>query len=102
MYALQFGVPYPIALMMETAGLRTSETSVNFNVTARRYIPEDSELHIRRRENLKSHKFLTYFLSTTANTAIMTDFPDSTVCFQLQSNFFTYVKSFVQQLLIDK
>jgi hypothetical protein len=35
--------------------VRTSETSVNFNVTARRYIPEDSELHNRRRENLKSH-----------------------------------------------
>jgi hypothetical protein len=33
----------------------TSDTSVNFNVTTRRYIPEDSELHIRRRENLKSH-----------------------------------------------
>jgi hypothetical protein len=30
--------------MMET--VRTSETSVNFNVTTRRYIPEDSKLHI--------------------------------------------------------
>jgi hypothetical protein len=35
--------------------VRTSETSVNFNVTTRRYIPEDSKLHIRRRENLNSH-----------------------------------------------
>jgi hypothetical protein len=26
--------------------VRTSETSVNFNVATRRYIPEDSELHI--------------------------------------------------------
>jgi len=43
-----------IALMMEA--VRTSETSVNFNVTTRRYIPEDSKLHTRRRENLKSHK----------------------------------------------
>jgi hypothetical protein len=42
-----------IALMMEA--VRTSETSVNFNVTARRYIPEDSKLHTRCRENLKSH-----------------------------------------------
>jgi len=42
-----------IALMMEA--VRTSETSVNFNVTTRRYIPEDSKLHTRRRENLKSH-----------------------------------------------
>jgi hypothetical protein len=33
-----------ISLMMEA--LRTSETSVNFNVTTRRYIPEDSKLHI--------------------------------------------------------
>jgi hypothetical protein len=33
--------------------VRTSETSVNFNVTTRRYIPEDSKLHTRRRENLK-------------------------------------------------
>jgi hypothetical protein len=41
-----------IALMMEA--VRTSETSVNFNVTTRRYIPEDSKLHTRRRENLKS------------------------------------------------
>jgi hypothetical protein len=38
--------------------VRTSETSVNFNVTTQRYIPEDSKLHTRRRENLKSHIFL--------------------------------------------
>jgi hypothetical protein len=43
-----------IALMMEAA--RTSETSVNIYLTTRQYIPEDSELHTRRRENLKSHK----------------------------------------------
>jgi hypothetical protein len=30
-------------------------TSVNFNVTTRRYIQEDSKLHTRRRENLKCH-----------------------------------------------
>jgi hypothetical protein len=30
--------------MMEE--VRTSETSVNFNVTTRRYIPEDSKLQI--------------------------------------------------------
>jgi hypothetical protein len=42
--------------MMEAA--RTSETSVD-NYFARQYIPEDnSELHNRRRENLKSHKRL--------------------------------------------
>jgi hypothetical protein len=35
--------------------VHTSETSVYFNVTTRRNILEDSELHTRRRENLKSH-----------------------------------------------
>jgi hypothetical protein len=39
-----------IALMIEA--VHTSETSVNFNVTTRRYIPEDSKLHTRRLENL--------------------------------------------------
>jgi hypothetical protein len=48
------------AMMMES--VRTSETSVNFNVTTRRYIPEDSKLHTRRRENLKSHKCI-FFIS---------------------------------------
>jgi glutamate/tyrosine decarboxylase-like PLP-dependent enzyme len=43
-----------IALMMEE--VLTSETSVNLNVTARRYIPEDSKLHTRRRENLNSRR----------------------------------------------
>jgi hypothetical protein len=42
--------------MMEA--VRSSETSVHFNVITRRYIPEDSKLHTRRRENLKSHKFM--------------------------------------------
>jgi hypothetical protein len=35
---------------------RTSETSVDIQLSARQYTPEDSELHTRRRENLKSHK----------------------------------------------
>jgi hypothetical protein len=38
---------------MEVA--RTAETSVDIYLTTRQYIPEDSELHTRRRENLKSH-----------------------------------------------
>jgi hypothetical protein len=47
-----------IALMMEAA--RTSETSVD-NYFTRQYIPEDkSELHTRRRENLKSHIIVAY------------------------------------------
>jgi hypothetical protein len=50
---------------MEAA--RTSETSVN-NYFTRQYIPEDnSELHTRRRENLKSHidKFYSLFSETS-------------------------------------
>jgi hypothetical protein len=34
--------------------MSTSETSVNLYQTTRRNIPEDSHLHTRRRENLKS------------------------------------------------
>jgi hypothetical protein len=39
--------------MIEAAS--TSETTVNFYQTTRRNNPEDSRLHTRRRENLKSH-----------------------------------------------
>jgi hypothetical protein len=39
-----------IALLMET--VRTSEMSVNIYLTTRQYIPEDSKLHTRLRENL--------------------------------------------------
>jgi hypothetical protein len=42
-----------IALVMEAAS--TSETSVNVCQTTRHYYPEDSLLHTRRRENLKSY-----------------------------------------------
>jgi len=44
-----------ITLMMEAA--RTSETLVDIQLKTRQYIPEGSELHTRRRENLKSHFF---------------------------------------------
>jgi len=37
--------------MMEAA--RSSETSVDIYLTTRQYIAEDSQLHTRRRENLK-------------------------------------------------
>jgi hypothetical protein len=37
-----YGRNLPVALMMEAA--RTSETSVNFYQTTRRYNPEDSQL----------------------------------------------------------
>jgi hypothetical protein len=38
---------------MEAA--RTSKTSADIQLRTRQYIPEDSRLHTRRRENLKSH-----------------------------------------------
>jgi hypothetical protein len=41
------------AMTMEAA--HTSETSADIQLRTRQYIPEDSELHTRRRENLKSH-----------------------------------------------
>jgi hypothetical protein len=50
--------------MMEA--VRTSETSVSFNVTTQINIPEDSKLHTRRRENLKSHPVL----SSTTRAAV--------------------------------
>jgi hypothetical protein len=41
--------------------VHTSEMSVNFNVTTQRYIPKDSEIYTRCRENLKSHNmFIKY------------------------------------------
>jgi hypothetical protein len=43
-----------IALTIGAAS--TSETSVNFYQTTRRNNPENSHLHTRHRENLKSHK----------------------------------------------
>jgi hypothetical protein len=49
------GSSFNIALMMEAAV--TSEKSVNFYQTTRGNNPEDSHLHTRRRENLKSHSF---------------------------------------------
>jgi hypothetical protein len=40
--------------MLMMKALRTSQTSVQSNETTQRCIPEDSKLHTRRRENLKS------------------------------------------------
>jgi hypothetical protein len=34
---------------------RTSETTVDIQLRTRQYIPEDSELYIRSRQNFKSH-----------------------------------------------
>jgi hypothetical protein len=56
-----------IVLMMEA--VRTSETSVD-NYFTRQYIPEDnSELHTRCLENLKSHKGTIGYDNLTVRTA---------------------------------
>jgi hypothetical protein len=49
-----------IALTMEATS--TSETSAHFYQTTGLNNPEDSHLHIRRRENLKSHFFIIVYL----------------------------------------
>jgi hypothetical protein len=43
----------------------TSETSVNFYQTTRRNIPEDSHLHTRSWENLKSHVMFVIYIVWT-------------------------------------
>jgi hypothetical protein len=51
-----------IALMMEAAS--TCETTINFHQTAWRSNPEDSHVHTRRRENLKSHQEIPFCFGT--------------------------------------
>jgi hypothetical protein len=51
----RFGGAYCLHHRPDDGRRHTSETSVNFNATTLRYISEDSKLHTRRRENLKSH-----------------------------------------------
>jgi hypothetical protein len=50
--------------------IRTSEASVNFNVTTRRYIPEDSKLYTRRGENLKSHQIILLGQNSSSSMAL--------------------------------
>jgi len=64
--------------MMEAA--RTSETSVDIQLRTRQYIPEDSELHTRRRENLKSH--IGYFVW------MVVELQDVTACYCM---YFRYI-----------
>jgi hypothetical protein len=45
----------------------SSETSVDFQRTARRYIPEDGTFHTHRCENLKSYTFKFVFNTTHQN-----------------------------------
>jgi hypothetical protein len=55
--------------MMEA--VRTSETSVHFKVTTRRYIPEGSKLHTRHRENVKSHEKYPLRISTRLSAILI-------------------------------
>jgi hypothetical protein len=52
--------------MVEAA--RTSETSVDIQLRTRQYIPEDSELHTLRRENLRFHVFTFFYFKNTFYT----------------------------------
>jgi hypothetical protein len=56
--------------MMEAAS--SSETSVNFCQSTRRYNPEDSHLHTRRRKNLKPYMWtcIQEILCSNLNQAI--------------------------------
>jgi hypothetical protein len=69
------------ALREKVAGYigRTSETSVNIYLTTRQYIPENTKLHSRCRENLKSHIF--------------------SICFDLVSTRLYSIKTRIQVIL---
>jgi hypothetical protein len=59
-----------IALMIEAAC--TSETSVDIQLRTWQYIPEDSELHTRLRENFKSHIYPScFFLEKSTDKVII-------------------------------
>jgi hypothetical protein len=58
-----------IKAMMEAA--RTSETSVDIYLTTLQYIPEDSELHTRRRKHLKSHNEIVLAERLGVDTIVM-------------------------------
>jgi hypothetical protein len=45
---------YKAQNLLECTAVFLTETSVDIQLRTREYIPEDSELHARRRENLKS------------------------------------------------
>jgi hypothetical protein len=51
----EFTTSFIIAMTKTMTAVSNSETSVNFDHTTRRVNPEDSHLHTRRHENLKSH-----------------------------------------------
>jgi hypothetical protein len=69
-----------IALMMKAP--RTSQTSVNFYQTTRRHNPEDSHLHTRRRESLKSYNAYEFTINSLTN-----EFNQSMSSYDLVYNF---------------
>jgi hypothetical protein len=75
-----------MALTTETAG--TSETSVNFYQTARRYNAEQSRLHTSRRENLKSHceVYVKLYLDMRAVCKMTVFCPSTMTCLQRMSS----------------
>jgi hypothetical protein len=58
-FTLVFCLAYSSTLKMEATC--SSETSVDFQRTTRRYIPEDKTLHNHRCENLKLYNFIADF-----------------------------------------
>jgi hypothetical protein len=63
--------------------VRTSETSINFNVTTRHYIPEDSKLHTRHRENLKSRTNRLNCTEQSSTCEWLNNFREAMTCRQL-------------------
>jgi hypothetical protein len=56
-----------IALKMEA--VRTSETSANFNVTTRRYIPEDTKLQETHTSRVRANRDLQEHVNNITNIA---------------------------------
>jgi hypothetical protein len=71
---------------MEAAHI--SETSVDIQLSTRQYIPEDSELHTRRRENLKSH---TVIISLTCNNRFIVLTVKCCVFFEVHTVLYIYI-----------
>jgi membrane glycosyltransferase len=65
--------------------VRTSETSVRFYQTTRRNKPEDSNLHRRRCENMKSQVMTFYHIHTVDGLLF-----NSTILRKLLTNYFWY------------
>jgi hypothetical protein len=60
--------------IIRAIAVRTSETSVDIQLRTRQYIPEDSQLHTRCRENFKSHS------NTVTVSLTQTHFKSPTSC----------------------